>query len=89
MKIIISEGQNRWLLRRIGIIENSVRIAIKTVDPNDYSLTDYIDEICWQVSDDFRIEPAPETVGTIEDIHNFVKYKYYDILRQYYYEMSN
>lgn len=89
MKIIISESQNKWLLRRIGMIENSVKTAMKIVDPNDYSLNDYIDEICWQVVDDFRNEPADESVGVIDEIMSYVKHKYYDFLVQYYFEMSN
>lgn len=89
MKIIITESQSTWLLRRHEKIKKSVFKALTVVDPDDYNLDEYIDEICWQVIDSFGVEQHFEKMGAIREVMDFVKEKYSPFLGQYYYEMKN
>jgi len=53
MRYIITETQRSWLLRRLSEIEDHVNEALRFVDPHDYIFHDYVDEIAWQVADQF------------------------------------
>ena len=61
MKILITERQyrliledkNLWLLRRISEIEDFVDLALRRVSPDGYTYHEYVDEIAWQVVDEY------------------------------------
>ena len=53
MKIIITESQKTWLLRRLGEIDGYVDLALRRVPADGYNYHDYVEEIAWQVADEY------------------------------------
>ena len=81
MKIIINENQLE-LVRRyeklIELVNNGIDVLNQNNDLNedlcDYTYNDFIEEVCWQVSDNMdQLNLSPETVGTIEKVHGWVR----------------
>lgn len=87
MKIIITESQNLWILRRIGIIKDYIDEALLNYDPVDYSLSQYIDEIARTVTFSSKFRRFYED-GGIKKVSNFVKDNYSDYIARYYRENS-
>jgi len=75
MKIIITEDQSLFLRRRVNEIEELVLNALNKVDPEDYNKSEYVEEICWQVLDEYANE------GTnLKSILDYVKSNYSEII---------
>lgn len=66
MKYIITESQKNWLLRRLGEIDNYVDLALSRVPAGGYNYHDYVEEIAWQVADEYR-DLSERDVDTILD----------------------
>lgn len=66
MKILITETQKTWLLRRLAEIDEYVDLALRRVDPHDYTYHDYVEEIAWQVADEYG-DLSERDVDTILD----------------------
>jgi len=56
MRYIITESQlnSLFVRRRIEDINHLVNNALDRVSPSDYSFHDYVEEIAWQVTDEYR-----------------------------------
>lgn len=81
MKYIISESQlNSFLRRRSDEIEHLVGNALERVSPGDYPFHDYVEEIAWQVADEYRISSSVE----IDTIMDYVREKYGLQIEAYY-----
>ena len=89
MKIIITESQELWILRRYKIIKDAIDEALLKNDPVDYSLSQYIDEISRDVifSDEFR-PYFIDYFGVIKKIQDFVTDNFSDYIEKYYRENS-
>ena len=81
MKIIINENQLE-LVRRyeklIELVNNGINVLSQNNDLNedlcDYTYSDFIEEVCWQVSDNMdQLNLSTETVGAIEKVHRWVR----------------
>lgn len=85
MKIIITETQELWILRRLGIIKKIVDDTLVSIDPNDYTSAEYIDEIRREVIFNPEFHPFFHD-GGIKKISNFVMDNYSDYIKEYYNE---
>jgi len=77
MKIIINENQLE-LVRRyeklIELVNNGIDVLNQSVDLCDFTFGDFIEEVCWQVSDNMdELNLSTEEVGTIEKVHQWVR----------------
>jgi hypothetical protein len=77
MKIIITESQHE-LIRRYGIlkelVDNGIDVLNQSADLCDYTFSDFLEEVCWQVSDNMdELNMDTETVGSIEKVHRWVR----------------
>lgn len=77
MKIIITESQHE-LIRRYNklkeMVENGIDVLNQEADLCDYTFSEFLTEVCWQVSDnmdEFGLEP--QIVGTIDKVHRWVR----------------
>ena len=77
MKIIITESQHE-LIRRYDklkeMVENGIDVLNQEADLCDYTFSEFLTEVCWQVSDnmdEFGLEP--QFVGTIDKVHRWVR----------------
>ncbi len=77
MKIIITESQHE-LIRRYGklkeMVENGIDTLNQEADLCDYTFSEFLSEVCWQVSDnmdEFNLDP--QIVGTIDKVHTWVR----------------
>jgi hypothetical protein len=77
MKIIITESQNE-IIRRYNqlkeLVSNGIDVIQQDEDMCGYTYSDFIEEVCWQVSDKLEdLSMDTETVKTIEKVHGWVK----------------
>jgi hypothetical protein len=77
MKIILTENQVEFI-RRYGTLKELVDNGIDVIDQNgdlcDYTLSEFLTEVCWQVSDHMdELNMDNETLGTIEKVHRWVR----------------
>ena len=77
---IISENRNPWLMRRIGEIHEYVKLALRRVPSGGYSYHDYVEEIAWQVADEY----GHENVSNIDDLLDFVRDNYWKEIEEEY-----
>ena len=82
MKIILTENQVEFI-RRYGTLKELVENAIDVLDQNDdlcdYTLSEFLTEVCWQVSDHMDdLNMDSEALGTIEKIHRWVRNNFGD-----------
>lgn len=80
MKYIITESQKNWLLRRLGEIDRYVDLALSRVPAGGYNYHDYVDEIAWQVSDEYRDLSEVD----IETILDYVRDNYWKKIEMHY-----
>ena len=85
MKILITETQKTWLLRRLGEIDDYVDLSLRRVDPHDYTFHDYIEEIAWQVADEYGNLKKDD----IETILDYVREKYWKIIELRYLKQND
>ena len=86
MKIILTENQIEFI-RRYKKIKELVDEGIDTlnqqVDLCDYTSSDFLTEVCWQVSDHMEdLNMETETVGTIEKVHRWVRNNFVEHIRK-------
>ncbi len=81
MKIIITETQSAFLKRRLEAIDEFVKIAMKRVSPKDYSYHDYLEEITWQVLDEYEGKIGREQM---DEIYEYVKETYWKKVENFY-----
>ena len=81
MKIIITETQSMFLKRRLGGIDEYVKLVLKHINPEEYIYDDYLDEIVWQVLDKYDEMSDSEQFNNIEE---YVRDKYSKIIKSYY-----
>ncbi len=77
MKILINENQLE-LVRRyeklIVLVNNGIDVLNQSEDLCDYTYGDFIEEVCWQVSDNMdELNLSTEEVGAIEKVHQWVR----------------
>lgn len=80
MKYIITESQKNWLLRRLGEIDNYVDLALSRVPAGGYNYHDYVEEIAWQVADEYGDLPEVD----IETILDYVRDNYWKKIESIY-----
>ena len=80
MKYLITESQKNWLLRRLGEIDRYVDLALSRVPAGGYNYHDYVDEIAWQVSDEYRDLSEVD----IETILDYVRDNYWKKIEMHY-----
>jgi hypothetical protein len=77
MRILITESQNEFIRRYNTLkelVENGIDILYQDVDVCSYTFSEFLTEVCWQVSDKMEfLNMDTETVGTIEKIHKWVR----------------
>ena len=83
MKIIITEQQSLFLKRRLQEIDEYVKLALSRVQTGGYNFDDYLEEITWQVLDEFEGKVGGKT---IQEIHDYVKRFYGDEIGKHYME---
>ncbi len=81
MKIIITEKQELFLRRRLGEIDEYVKLALKRIPTGGYNFEDYLEEITWQVLDEFDGKVGRKTM---EAIHDYVKRVYGNEVLEHY-----
>lgn len=79
MKIIITETQNLFLKRRLEEIDNLVKLALRRVNPEEYNYNDYVEEIVWQVLDEYT-----ESGGVLNIVAQYVRDTYRKEIKTYY-----
>lgn len=80
MKYIITESQKNWLARRLGEIDEYVDLALSRVPAGGYNYHDYVEEIAWQVADEYRNLSDRD----IETILDYVRENYWKKIETYY-----
>ncbi len=85
MKYIITETQSKFLKRRLNEIDKLVSIALKRVNPIDYNYHDYVDEITWQVADEYESKLNGDE---LEEVLDFVRETYWKIIENHYLSKS-
>jgi hypothetical protein len=80
MKYLITESQKNWLLRRLGEIDGYVDLALSRVPAGEYNYHDYVDEIAWQVADEYR-DLSERDINTILD---YVRDNYWKKIEMHY-----
>ena len=80
MKYLITESQKNWLLRRLGEIDGYVDLALSRVPAGGYNYHDYVDEIAWQVADEYR-DLSERDINTILD---YVRDNYWKKIEMHY-----
>ena len=74
MKIILTENQIEFIRRYKKIkdlVDEGIDVLSNDEDVCGYTYSDFIEEICWQVSDHLEdLNMETETVGTIEKVQS-------------------
>ena len=86
MKIIITEQQSLFLKRRLEEIDEFVKLALRRVSPSGYNFHDYVEEITWQVLDEYDGKISREEM---EEMHDFVQELYWKEIETYYLKSSD
>lgn len=77
MKIIITENQIEFIRRYKKIkelVDEGIDVLSNDEDVCGYTYSNFIEEVCWQVSDNMKYLNLPtNTVGMIENVHKWVK----------------
>jgi hypothetical protein len=75
---LIAEDKNLWLIRRISEIDRLVDLALSRVPAGGYSYHDYVEEIAWQVADEYGDNP------NIDVILDYIRENYWKKIESYY-----
>lgn len=89
MKYIITENQSSFLRRRLSIIDEFVEYALHNYEAFDegYSLSEYIEEICWRVYD-LLDEHGHNVDNDTESLFKFIKDMYGKKIKSRYYKLQ-
>ena len=86
MKIILTENQIEFIRRYKKIkelVENGIDVLNQDADLCDYTFSEFLTEICWQVSDNMdELNMDTETVGSIEKVHRWVRNNFNSYIRE-------
>lgn len=86
MKIIITENQIEFIRRYKQLkelVDNGIDVLNQSADLCDYTFSDFIEEVCWQVSDNMDVlNLDSQTVGTINKVHRWVRNNFSQYIRQ-------
>jgi hypothetical protein len=77
---LIAEDKNLWLIRRISEIDRLVDLALSRVPAGGYSYHDYVDEIAWQVADEY----GDIDNSSLENILDYVRENYWEKIQNNY-----
>ena len=80
---LISEDKSPWMLRRLGLINKYVDLALSRVPSGGYSYHDYVEEIVWQVLDEFGLSAEGEDLDRIAE---YVREHYWELIQQKYFK---
>ena len=82
MKITLTENQVEFIRRYSTLkelVENAIDVLDQYRDLCDYTLSEFLTEVCWQVSDHMDVlNMDSEALGTIEKIHRWVRNNFSD-----------
>lgn len=81
MKIIITEKQSLFLKRRLDEIEKYVKLALKRVPTEGYSYHEYVEEIVWQVIDEYGDKIGGDDMN---DMGDYIRENYWKLIETYY-----
>ena len=86
MKIILTETQLS-LIRRISklkeLVDEGIDVLNQEEDLCDYTYSDFIQEVCWQVSDKMEeLGMDTESVGSIDIVHKWVVNNFNQYIRE-------
>lgn len=86
MKIILTETQLS-LVRRFSklkeLVEEGIDVLDQDADLCDYTYSDFLQEVCWQVSDKMEeLSVNTESIGSIELIHKWVIDNFNEFIRK-------
>jgi hypothetical protein len=85
MKIILTENQIEFVRRYEKIktlVDEGIDVLSQDTDICSYDFSEFLTEICWQVSDKMEYLNLPtDTVGMIERIHKWVRNNFNDFVR--------
>lgn len=86
MKIIITESQHE-LIRRYHklkeLVDNGIDVLNQAADLCDYTFSEFLTEVCWQVSDNMdELNLDPQIVGTIDKAHRWVRNNFSEHIRE-------
>ena len=86
MKIVITETQHE-LVRRYSklkeLVENGIDVLNQGTDLCDYVFSEFLTEVCWQVSDNMdELNLDPQIVGTIDKVHRWVRNNFNSHIRE-------
>jgi hypothetical protein len=77
---LIAEDKNPWLRRRFSEIDRLVDLALSRVPAGGYSYHDYVDEIAWQVADEY----GDIDNYSLENILDYVRENYWEKIQNNY-----
>ena len=82
---LISENENRWFLRRLAEIDKHIDSAFSRADPRDFTYHDYVEEIAWQVADEYENKNNPG----IELILDYIRDNYWNKIQDHYLKVND
>ena len=77
---LISEDKNLWLIRRLSDIDKFVDLALSRVPAGGYSYHDYIEEIAWQVADEY----GDISMDELNKVLDYVRENYWEKIQNNY-----
>ena len=91
MKIIITENQIGFIRRYEQIkelVDEGIDVISNDEDFCGFGYYDFIEEVCWQVSDKMNHLNLPtDTVGMIENVHNWVRDHFAEHIKKEYHSL--
>ena len=82
---LISENENSWFLRRLAEIDRYVDLALSRVPAGGYNYHDYVEEIAWQVADEYENRNNPG----IELILDYIRENYWKKIEDHYLKVNS
>ena len=86
MKIILTENQIEFIRRYNQLkelVDNGIDVLNQSADLCDYTFSDFLEEVCWQVSDNMEdLNMTTKSAGTIRKIHKWVRNNFSQHIRQ-------
>ena len=86
MKIIITENQVEFIRRYNQLkelVDNGIALLSQSDDLCDYTFSDFLEEVCWQVSDNMEyLNMTTKNAGVIREVHKWVRNNFSQYIRQ-------
>jgi len=84
----INESKNMGFLRRreiiIDLIDNGIEVLRNDTDICDYTFTEFLIEVCWQVSDNSDVMGIELNSNKIDLIHRWVRNNFSQYIKDEY-----